>query len=94
VAIRKSIEQLSVEIRARLDARQRLVFDRNVKAWQTFFEQEVAMLDLSLQARGDGLGPALRTGAITQLFEQREKQLREHLHNLMSAKPAAPAAGG
>lgn len=93
-ALKKSIEQLSAEIRAHLDTPQRLVFDRNINAWQAFFQQEVALLDLSLGMRGDGLGPSLRTGAITLLFEQREQQLREHLHNLMSAKRAAPGAGG
>lgn len=92
--MKKRIEQLSAEIRTRLDARQRLVFDRNVEAWQAFFQQEIAMLDLSLGARGDGLGPSLRTGAISLLFEQREQQLREHLHNLTSAKRAARGAGG
>ena len=93
-ALKKSIEQLSAEIRARLDTPQRLVFDRNVNAWQAFFQQEIALLDLSLGMRGDGLGPSLRTGSITLLFEQREQQLREHLHNLMSAKRTAPGAGG
>jgi len=91
--LKRSIEQLSAEIRARLDTPQRLVFDRNVNAWQTFFQQEIALLDLSLGIRGDGLGPSLRTGSITLLFEQREQQLREHLHNLTAAKQAAPAAG-
>ena len=33
------------------------------------------MLELSLELRKDGLGPKLRPGAVTLLYEQRERQL-------------------
>ena len=41
-ALKARIEQLSETIRARLDARQRLAFDRNMSAWQAFFDSERA----------------------------------------------------
>jgi hypothetical protein len=86
--LKTRIERLSAAIRTHLDGRQRLVFDRSSDAWQAFVEQEQAMLKLSLGLRRDGLGPALQPGAITRLYEQREQQLREHLHNLSSTQPA------
>ena len=87
------IDRLSGAIQAQLDARQRLVFERSSSAWRTFVEQEKAMLDLSLGLRADGLGPSLQPGAVTRLYEQREQQLREHLHNLSTAQPAASGSG-
>ena len=92
-ALKARIEQLSETIRARLDARQRLAFDRNMSAWQAFFDSERALLDLTLGLRRDGLGPSLHAGAITRIYEQREQQLREHLHNL-SITPPTSATGG
>ena len=86
--LKQRIDTLSAAISKQLDNRQRTVFESNQKAWQAFFDSEVGMLDLSLARRGDGLGPSLRPGAINLLYEQREKQLREHLHNLKSS--AAP----
>jgi hypothetical protein len=91
--LKKNIESLSAAIRTRLNQAQRTVFDRSADAWQAFFEHEKAMLELSLGQRRDGLGPNLRSGAVTLLFEQREQQLREHLHNLSIAAPAARPAG-
>ena len=38
-------------------------------------------------------GRNLQLGAVTLLYEQREQQLREHLHNLSLAAPAARPAG-
>lgn len=89
--LRQRIDQLAVNIRARLDTRQRLVFERNIQAWQAFFDSEVALSELSLGQRRDGLGPALRPGAVTRMLEERVRQLREHLHNLTLAQP--PDAG-
>ena len=84
-ALKARIEQLSSAIRVRLDRSQRVIFDRSATAWQAFFEHEIAMLDLSLELRKDGLGPKLRPGAVTLLYEQRERQLREYLHNISLA---------
>lgn len=89
-ALKGRIDEISTAIRARLDARQRPVFERNSEAWQAFVDSEIAMLGLSLAGRPDGLGPSLQTGAITLLYEARERQLREHLHNLTLARPPTP----
>lgn len=91
-ALKENIEGLSAAIRTHLNQAQRAVFDRSASAWQAFFEHEQAMLELSLGQRRDGLGPKLQSGAITLLYEQREQQLREHLHNLSLAAPAARPA--
>ena len=87
-ALKARIEHLSVAIRARLDSSQRPIFERSVTAWQAFFEHELAMLELSLVLRKDDLGPKLLPGAVSLLYEQRERQLREHLHNISVARPA------
>ena len=89
-ALKERIETLSATIHGRLDAGGRIVFERNVEAWQRFFDSEQAMLELSLARRADGLGATLGVGALNQLYEQRERQLREHLHNLNQAEPQAP----
>jgi len=91
-ALKARIEQLSTAIRVRLDRSQRVIFDRSATAWQAFFGHEIAMLDLSLELRKDGLGPKLRPGAVTLLYEQRERQLREYLHNISVAGPAGQGA--
>ena len=80
--LKSNIARLTAGISARLDARQRLVMEKSTAAWQEFLRRERAMLDLSLGRRGDGLGPQLKHGIVTRLYEQREQQLREHLHNL------------
>ena len=84
-ALKERIETLSATIRGQLDAGGRIVFERNVEAWLGFFDSERAMLELSLARRADGLGATLGVGALNQLYEQRERQLREHLHNLNQA---------
>lgn len=81
-SVKKRIENLSKAIETRLDARQRILFARNSKAWRAFVAQELEMIELTLKQRRDGLGPHLRSGAVSQLYEQREKQLRLYLHNL------------
>ncbi len=81
-ALKERIELLGQTIRQRLDARERGLFERNETAWRAFFDSERAMLELSLAKRTDGLGATLRAGAVNRLYEQRERQLREHLHNL------------
>jgi hypothetical protein len=86
-ALKARIERWSAAIRKRLDARERLLFDRNAAAWKAFFDSEVALLDLGLGKRADGLASKLRPGAVTRLYEQREEQLREHLHNLSIPGP-------
>lgn len=91
-SLRKRIGELSGAIRSRLDAPQQLVFDRNSRAWQAFADSEAAMLELSLGRRSDGLGPALRPAAITLIYEERVRQLREHLHNLTLTAPATTPA--
>jgi hypothetical protein len=88
-----NIESLSAAIRTRLNQSQRAIFDSSASAWQAFFEHEQTMLELSLGQRRDGLGPNLQSGAVTLLYEQREQQLREHLHNLSLAGPATRPAG-
>ncbi len=80
--LQQRIEDLVRAIRTRLDNRQRLAFERSQQAWQTFFDSELAMLDISGAARRDGLGKSLKIGAATALYETREQQLRAHLHNL------------
>lgn len=85
--LKQRIEDLVRAIRARLDNRQKAAFDRNQQAWQVFFDSEMAMLDISTAIRGDGLGKSLKIGAVTRLYEGREQQLREHLHNLSTTGP-------
>ena len=85
--LKQRIQEMTTAIRQRLDAEQRLIFERNISAWQAFFDSEAAFLELSLGLRPDQLGRKLKPGAITQLYEQREQQLREHLHNLSLARP-------
>jgi len=80
--LKARIAQSSAAILKRLDARQRLIFERNAAAWEAYLGSETALLDLTLARRGDGLGSPLKPGAITQLYEARDRQLREHLHNL------------
>jgi uncharacterized protein YecT (DUF1311 family) len=81
------VAELAAAIRAQLDARQRLVFDRNHAAWLAFLDSEIAMLELSMGQRGDGLGPVLQASAITLIYETRERQLQQHLHNLNLSRP-------
>jgi hypothetical protein len=81
-ALASRIEQLTTSIRNRLPAQQRPAFSRNIRAWQAFFDAERKLLEFSLAARPDGLGGKLLPGAVSLLYEQRERQLREHLHNL------------
>jgi hypothetical protein len=83
--LRDRIERWTRAIRVLLDNRERPAFDRSVEAWQLWFQRESELLELTLDQRRDGLGPRLRSGAITQLYEERERQLREHLHNLKYA---------
>jgi hypothetical protein len=90
--LKENIERLAAAIRMRLNQSQHAVFDSSASAWQAFFEHEQAMLELSLRQRRDGLGPSLQSGAVTLLYEQREQQLREHLHNLSLAGPTARPA--
>jgi hypothetical protein len=85
--LRDRIERWTRAIRVLLDNRQRPAFDRSVDAWQAWFESETRLLELTLAQRRDGLGPRLQSGAVTRLFEDRERQLREHLHNLKFAGP-------
>lgn len=80
--LKQSIRRLTAAIRARLDRHQRQIFDRSAEAWRNFLNRESVMVNLSLGQRTDGLGPKLAQGSITRLYEQREQQLREHLHNL------------
>lgn len=90
-ALKARIAQLAEVIRTRLDSRQRQLFDRSQQAWDAFADSEFAMLDLTLGLRRDGLGPSLKPGAVTQIYESRERQLREHLHNLnLSTVPGTP----
>lgn len=85
------IERWSTAIRGRLDAQQRLIFELSEKAWQAFVDSETAMLDVTLALRKDGLAARLRPGAVTRLYEERERQLREHLHNLSYGMPTGAA---
>ena len=80
--LKARIAQSSAAILDRLDARQRVIFERNATAWEAYLDSETALLDLTLAKRRDGLGSSLRPGAITQLYEARDRQLLEHLHNL------------
>lgn len=84
-ALRKRIAILGAAIVERLDARDRQLFDRNRAAWQAYFDSEEALLRLTLERRTDGLGPTLHLGGVNRLYAQRERQLREHLHNLNQA---------
>lgn len=93
IALKARIEQLSAAIRNHLDNAGRAIFDRNQRAWLAFAESEAAMLGLSLGQRRDGLGAALRPAAVTLVYEERVRQLREHLHNLSLAEPPATRDG-
>lgn len=88
-SLQEDIRRLSAAIRTQLNPSDRLVFDQSAAAWQAFLQQETTMLELTLSPRADGLGDRLLPGAVTLLYEQRERQLREHLHNL-SSRPRAP----
>jgi len=90
LALKERIAGLSAAIRTRLDPHQRLVFQRSSEAWQVFVDSESAMLALTLGQRRDGLGPGLQPAALTLLYEERERQLKAHLHNLSIARPASP----
>jgi uncharacterized protein YecT (DUF1311 family) len=90
-ALEERIERLGQTIRKQLEARERALFERNQTAWQAFFDSERAMLELSLATRRDGLGATLGAGAVNRLYEQRERQLREHLHNLNQRAPRGAA---
>ena len=92
LSLQEDIKRLSAAIRVQLNQSQRLVFDQSTAAWQTFLRHETALQELTLSQRGDGLGDKLLPGALTLLYEQRERQLRGHLHNL-SAKLREPPKG-
>lgn len=81
-ALRQRIARWSAAIEQRLPAHERVLFARNREAWEAFLASETALLDATLAARRDGLAAHLRPGALTRILEQRETQLREHLHNL------------
>lgn len=87
-AVEARIERWTAAIHERLGGRDRLTFERNVAAWQAFLESEKALLALTFRARRDGLGPQLEIGAVSRLYEDRERQLREHLDSLRRAAPA------
>lgn len=87
--LKARIARWSDALRPLLDDRQRQLFERNEKAWQAFVDSELEMLDMSLATRRDGLAPRLRPGAITRLYEERERQVREHLHNLTAGTGGA-----
>ena len=80
--LKQRIETLTNALARQLSPAQQASLDRNVAAWEAYFEQEVDLLDLTLKARSDGLASRLRPGVISRLLEQREQQLREYLHNL------------
>lgn len=80
--LRRRIDELGDALRQQLPADRHPALQENIRAWRTYYEREVALLDLTLARRGDGLAPRLRPGVISRLLEQREQQLREHLHNL------------
>ena len=88
---RERIARWSAAIEQRLPPRERILFVRNREAWEAFLESETALLDATLAARRDGLAAHLRPGAVTRLLEQRETQLREHLHNLSYGRGPDPA---
>ncbi|MDJ0738692.1 MAG: hypothetical protein QNJ91_03185 [Gammaproteobacteria bacterium] len=81
-ALQARIKRWTLAIRDRLRGPDRVAFDRSTRAWQAFFDSELAMLERTLNARRDGLGASLYPGAVTRLYEERARQLREHLHNL------------
>lgn len=88
VELEHRIKRWTSGIRKHLQGRQLALFDRNVSAWKAFRDSELKLLELTLQQRRDGLGPSLQPGAVTRIYEQRERQLREHLHNLSYAAKA------
>lgn len=80
--LRERIELLGDALRKQLPPGQHPKLQANIRAWETYYKQEVALLDLTLERRSDGLASRLRPGVISRLLEQREQQLREYLHNL------------
>lgn len=90
-ALQARIKRWTLAIRDRLQGPDRVAFDRSTRAWQAFFDSELAMLELTLKARRDGLGGSLYPGAVTRLYEERARQLREHLHNLSYVGRSAPS---
>jgi hypothetical protein len=73
-------------IRQRLSTQDRRRFDSNVEAWQQWLASEKAMLDITLLGRSDGLGASLYAGELTRIYEERVRQLRDHLHSLKLAR--------
>jgi uncharacterized protein YecT (DUF1311 family) len=90
-ALKERITRWSAAIEQRLPPRERALFTRSQAAWEAFLANETALLDATLAARRDGLAAHLRPGAVTRLLEQRETQLREHLHNLSYGRGPGPA---
>ena len=93
LSLQEDIKRLSAAIRAQLNQSQRHIFDQSTAAWQAFLQHETTMQELTLSQRADGLGDKLLPGAVTLLYEQRERQLRQHLHNLSSRLREPPKRG-
>jgi hypothetical protein len=73
-------------IRQRLPTQARQRFDSNIAAWQQWLASEKAMLEITLLGRSDGLGASLYAGELTRIYEERVRQLRDHLHSLKMAR--------
>lgn len=86
-ALKQRVRELSDILLARLSGDARRLFAANDKAWRDWVARETALIDLTLGRRTDGLGPALRPGAINTLYEQRVRQLEQHLYSLNQGPP-------
>lgn len=81
-ALSARTKRLEGSIRSRLAPSQRERFDRSVRAWRQFLDEERKLLEITMAQRPDGLGPGLLPGAINELREQRIGQLEVHLRSL------------
>ena len=81
-ALRVRIKQLEDAIFAELDTKERLLFQRNIDAWNQFLQAEAEMMEFAFAKRRDGLGAQLRLGESNKLLEQRFNQLRAYLSSI------------
>jgi hypothetical protein len=81
-ALRVRIKQLEDAIFAQLNTKERLLFQRNIDAWNQFLQAEAEMTEFAFGKRSDGLGAQLQLGESNKLLEQRFNQLRAYLSSI------------
>lgn len=81
-ALRVRIKQLEDAIFAQLNTKERLLFQRNIDAWNQFLQAEAEMSEFAFGKRSDGLGAQLQLGESNKLLEQRFNRLRAYLSSI------------